>query len=43
MIIANKVNVMGTEYQVIKVNRDQYKVCESLDGWCDVYGKKSTM
>lgn len=40
MIIANKVNVMGTEYQVIKVNRDQYKVCESLDGWCDVYGKK---
>ena len=39
-MIANKVNVMGTEYQIIKVNRDQYKACDGSDGWCDLYGKK---
>jgi hypothetical protein len=40
MMIANKVNVMGQEYQILKVSRDQYKTCEGLDGWCDAYGKK---
>lgn len=39
-MIANKVNVMGQEYQILKVSRDQYKTCEGLDGWCDAYGKK---
>ena len=40
MMIANKVNVMGQEYQIIRVNRDQYKACEGTDGWCDIFGKK---
>lgn len=40
MMIANKVNVMGQEYQIIKVNRDQYKMCVGADGWNDLYGKK---
>ena len=31
-MIANKVNVMGQEYQILKVSRDQYKTCEGLDG-----------
>ena len=40
MMIANKVNVMGQEYQIVKVSRDQYKQCDIADGWCDAYGKK---
>lgn len=40
MTIANKVNVMGQEYQIIKVNHDQYKTCVGADGWNDLYGKK---
>ena len=40
MMIANKVNVMGQEYQIIKVNHDQYKTCVGADGWNDLYGKK---
>lgn len=40
MMIANKVNVMGQEYQIVKASRDQYKQCDIADGWCDAYGKK---
>ena len=29
-MIANKVNVMGQEYQIIKVNHDQYKTDHGL-------------
>ena len=38
--MTSKVNVMGIEYQIIKVNYDQYKTCDGSDGWCDLYGKK---
>ena len=40
MMIANKVNVMGQEYQIVKASRDQYKQRNIADGWCDAYGKK---
>lgn len=38
--MTDRVNVMGCEYQIIKVSRDQYKTCDNADGWCDTYGKK---
>lgn len=38
--MTDQVNVMGCNYKIIRVNRDQYKTCEGADGWCDLYGKK---
>lgn len=36
----DQVNIMGCNYKIIRVSRDQYKTCEGADGWCDFYGKK---
>lgn len=36
----NIVNILGTQYKIVIIERDDYRSTDTADGWCDPYSKE---
>jgi len=36
----NTVNILGTPYKIVIIEKDDYRAVDGADGWCDSFGKE---